>query len=144
RLLSSAFRWFYFSINFGAFLSQAILPSLRDEYGYKVAFQFPAWLMVGALIAFAVGKPFYAVETPGKQVISPEERRQQWQTLGTLAGVFGLVIFFWVAYEHNDGLWVYFIRDHADRTIPWLGKTVAPDQIQALNPLFVMIIVPAL
>src|SRR4051794_6646362 len=45
KLLSSAFRWFYFSINFGAFLSQSILPYLRVHYGYAAAFQFPAWLM---------------------------------------------------------------------------------------------------
>src|SRR3954462_3451228 len=48
RLLSSAFRWFYFSINIGAFLSQATLPTLRDHFGYAVAFQFPAWLMMAA------------------------------------------------------------------------------------------------
>ena len=100
--------------------------------------------MVGALIAFAAGKRFYPVETPGPSKATPQERRQQWQTLQTLAGVFGLVVFFWVAYEHNDGLWVYFIRSHADCTIPWIRTTIAPDQLQALNPLFVMIIVPTL
>ena len=45
-LLQSAFLWFYFSINVGALLSQLAMPYLRDHYGYAIAFQFPAWLML--------------------------------------------------------------------------------------------------
>src|SRR5436190_4505429 len=86
KLLSAAFRWFYFSINFGAFLSTATLPTLRDHYGYAIAFLFPALLMSGALIAFASGKRYYAVEAPGPSSASPEQRREQWSTLLTLAG----------------------------------------------------------
>src|SRR6478736_2728463 len=91
QLLSSAFRWFYFSINIGAFLSQAILPKIRDHYkeelglsrAYQIAFQAPAWLMIAALIIFALGKRFYAVETPGRVVTTPEQARQKWQALRT-------------------------------------------------------------
>jgi dipeptide/tripeptide permease len=152
QLLSSAFRWFYFSINIGAFLSQAMLPQIRDYYketiglsaAYKIAFQVPAWFMVAALIVFALGKPLYAVETPGRVEATPEERRQKWKTLRTLLGIFALIIFFWLAYEHHDGLWVYFARDYVDLHVPWLGKTFAPDQIQALNPLCVLIYIPLL
>jgi dipeptide/tripeptide permease len=151
-LLSSAFRWFYFSINIGAFLSQAMLPQIRDHYketiglaaAYKFAFQVPAWFMVGALIVFALGKPLYAKETPGRVEATPEQRRQQWQTLRALFGIFGLIIFFWLAYEHHDGLWVYFARDYVNLHVSWLGKTFAPDQIQALNPLCVLIYIPLL
>jgi len=152
QLLSSAFRWFYFSINVGALLSTSMLPQVRDYYkerigleaAYPIAFQVPAWLMVAALIVFAMGKPLYAVETPGPAATSPEQRREQWATLRTLFGVFGLVVFFWVAYEHNDGLWVFFARDYVDRHVEWLGTTFPPDQIQALNPLCVLIFVPLL
>jgi POT family proton-dependent oligopeptide transporter len=144
QLLSSAFRWFYFAINVGALLSTSILPTLRDKYGYQIAFQVPAWFMVAALIVFALGKRQFAVETPGPSNASPEQRRLQWQTLRTLFGVFGLIIFFWLAYEHNDGLWVFFARDYVDLHVSWLGQTFAPDQIQALNPLCVLIFVPLL
>ena len=65
RLRSAAFMWFYFSINVGALISVVSLPFIRDNWGYAVAFQFPAWLMAGALCIFAAGKRHYAVETPG-------------------------------------------------------------------------------
>jgi POT family proton-dependent oligopeptide transporter len=166
-LRSSAFLWFYLAVNVGAFLSTLFMPSIRDEWGYAIAFQFPAWLMVGALIVFAAGKPFYAVETrEAPQAKTPEERRQQWETLGRLFGVFGLIVFFWVSYELNDNIWVFFARDYVNRSVPvlidvretiiawgvpsdfvhkalaFLNDPVPPDQIQTLNPLFVIILVP--
>src|SRR5262245_15004055 len=47
------------------------------ETAYRVAFAFPAGLMVLALLVFAVGKPTYAVETVEHHVLTPEERRLQ-------------------------------------------------------------------
>ena len=78
--------------------------------------------MVGALIAFAVGKPYYAVEKPGPVNLTPEERRQRWETLKTLFGFFGLVVFFWFGYEHNDSLWVYFADKHMNLTHRLAGR----------------------
>jgi dipeptide/tripeptide permease len=144
RLLSAAFRWFYFSVNVGGVISTFTLPLIRDKFSYQAAFQFPAWLMVGALAVFACGKRFYAVETPGAVRYSADERRQQWQTLSTLAGVFLLMVFFWVAYEHNDSLWVYFCRDYVDLSVPGWGTKAAPDQLQFINGLFVLIFIPGL
>ena len=77
RLRSSAFLWFYFAINVGAFISILTLPVLRNRYGYAVAFQFPAWLMVVSLVIFASGKRFYAVETIDRRPKTREERIQQ-------------------------------------------------------------------
>jgi POT family proton-dependent oligopeptide transporter len=210
-LLTSAFLWFYFSINVGATLSLWGLPKMRDHfidtylarydlkqeainkkddtaakawfatfdgtrkvitqeeadelklqarrYAYPLAFQVPAWLMVAALGAFAFGKRFYAVETIGRnQVVSPEESAERWRVLGRLAGVFGLIVFFWVAYEQNDNLWTLFARDHiAERfTDPSTGREVEtcvlrlgswqteypPDGFQFINSLLIIILVP--
>ena len=57
------------AINIGAFASSFAMPTLRTDYGYHVAFLFPAGLMVVALSLFALGKPFYA-----KEVITRVER----------------------------------------------------------------------
>jgi len=143
RLRSAAFLWFYFSINIGALISQLAMPELRDRFGYEVAFQFPAWLMVGSLAVFAAGKRHYAVETPQRHELSPEERKLQRQTLVRLFGIFALVVLFWVGYEHNDTLWIAFIRDYvALPRLPGQDKEIAPDQLQFLNALFVIILVP--
>lgn len=164
KLRSDAFLWFYYAINVGATLSMYGLPELRDylalepgktdltqadpaklSFAYKVAFQIPAWLMVAALAAFALGKPYYAVERAGPAPgTTPEERRQRWQTLSSLFGLFGLITVFWVAYEHNDNLWVYFARDHVDLTLDvgLFQWTRPPDGYQVLNGLLILILVP--
>jgi dipeptide/tripeptide permease len=142
QLRSAAFLWFYFAINVGALLSTLALPYLRDRYGYAVAFQFPAWLMVVSLVIFAAGKPHYASEPAARAPLTQAERRERWQTLRRLLGVFGLMVFFWVAYEQNDSIWVFFARDYVDLSVPGLAVPLAPDQLQFLNPLCVIIFAP--
>jgi len=154
-LRSSAFLWYYFAINVGAVISQFALPNLRDHllregydagFAYRIAFQFPAWLMVAALGIFAAGKRFYAVEvidrTPKKA--SPEEVKQRWETLSTLFGIFALMTAFWVAYEQNDNLWVFFCKDHVDPVLNlgFMEKEFAPDGFQFINALSILILVP--
>src|SRR5262249_39539557 len=113
---------------------------------YTFAFMFPAGLMVLALAVFAAGKRTYAVETQERHEPTPEERRLQWQTLWKLFGIFALVVLFWVGYEHNDTLWVAFIRDYVDLRLPFHvpfgGSSIAPDQLQCLNALFVVLSIP--
>lgn len=155
-LRASAFLWFYFAVNIGALVSLFMLPILRNKFGYQVAFLFPAGFMAAALAIFAVGKRFYATETvgPGPRQ-SPEEKAEQWRVLRSLFGVFGLVVFFWVVYEHNDTQWTFFARDHIDLKMPgwapsWLEATdkdgnptgeLAPDQFQFINALMVLVLV---
>ena len=117
------------------------------QSAYRVAFAFPAWLMVASLLVFALGKRFYATEKLEHHHLTPEERRLQWQTLVRLLGIFALVVVFWFGYEHNDTLWIAFTRDYVDLRlpfrIPFTSKTsVSPDQLQFLNALFVILLVP--
>jgi POT family proton-dependent oligopeptide transporter len=155
-LRNSGFQWFYFAINVGALISMFAVPMIRDRQGYATAFQFPAWLMVGALAIFAAGKPFYAKEQIVARVKTPEERREQRAVLARLFGVFALIVLWWMAYEHNDSIWVFFARDYMNHqdtafTIPswlpsWLGggELYEPkaDAYQYINSLFVLIFIP--
>lgn len=223
NLRIAGFQFFYFAINVGALISMLAMPFLRDKYGYSTAFQLPAWLMLGALAIFALGKPFYAKETVAR-VKTPEERQQEsatfglfwvivlsfaaWfafdfragildyvakkgveipmavyligvavfalgvvglavrvfrmfspemrSTLSRLFGVFGLIVLWWVAYEHNDSIWVYFARDYMSHSemafkvpdwVPsWLGGGIRyepkADAYQFINSLFVLIFIP--
>jgi POT family proton-dependent oligopeptide transporter len=121
-----------------------LVPQDVLQSAYGVAFQFPAWLMVMALVIFAAGKRFYVDERPQPHILTAEERRLRWQTLVRLFGIFGLVVLFWFGYEHNDTLWIAFIRDYVDLRLSFgsESKTIAPDQLQFLNALFVLILVP--
>jgi dipeptide/tripeptide permease len=160
QLRASAFLWFYFSINIGSTISMFALPLIVAYYGstqhaYAIAFQVPAWLMVGALLVFASGKPHYGKEIRSYQKPTPEENRQRRQTLINLAGVFGLILFFWVPYEFNDNIWMYFSRDYVNLDINQLGsrfagywtalhlpQVVPTAQLQVINPLCVIIFAP--
>jgi dipeptide/tripeptide permease len=142
KLRSNAFQYFYMSINIGAFLSQAIVPVVRDQTGsYFIAFCVPAVFMVLALGLFAAGKRYYAVEVINRHQPppSPEERAARMRVLGQLALLFLLVTFFWGVFDQSSYTWVYFARTYMDRTV--FGYELAPDQIQALNPLLIVVFI---
>jgi POT family proton-dependent oligopeptide transporter len=119
-----------------------LLPPEILGRAYQIAFMFPTILMAFSLVAFAVGKRTYAVEVREHRTLTPEERQQRFQTLVRLFGIFGLVILFWFGYEHNDSLWVAFTKDYVNLKIPFISKPIAADQLQFLNDLFVIILVP--
>jgi dipeptide/tripeptide permease len=142
QLRSSAFMWFYFAINVGAFIAQVSLPIVRSKYGYAAAFQFPAWLMVVSLGIFAFGKSHYAKETLTYHPPTPDQVRDRNVAVARLMKIFFFMILFWIPYEHNDSIWVHFIHDHVDLKIPFTSTSFEPDQLQAINPLCVMIFAP--
>ncbi|WP_439620715.1 POT-type proton-dependent oligopeptide transporter [Gemmata sp.] len=167
QLRTSAFSWFYMSINFGAALSQFGMPYLRTEYGYKAAFLFPAVLMALALVIFALGKRFYAREsierkvvgTPGDTipdgatltgipvkytVVTAEEkaadRALKLRVLGRIGSVFLMVMAFWAIFDQSASTWIFFADTYMDTTI--FGVPTSADAIQAFNPVFIVLLVP--
>src|SRR5205085_5366822 len=99
KLRSDAFAFYYLAINIGAALSSFAMPVIRTHYGYRIAFLFPAALMVVAFAVFAVGKPFYAVEVIQRRQKTPEERGLQRLVLARLLGLFVVVTFFWSIFD---------------------------------------------
>ncbi len=167
QLRTSAFSWFYMAINIGAFLSQVSMPFLRTNYGYQIAFLFPAGLMALALMIFAAGKRYYAREsitrkvvgdpstapTEGRTVtglpvytkfVSPEEKaadtKLKLQTLGKIGALFLTVMFFWAIFDQSASTWIFFANTYMDCTL--FGVPTPPDAIQAFNPLFIVLLVP--
>jgi POT family proton-dependent oligopeptide transporter len=117
-------------------------------------------IAVVSLIAYSVlnaGKRTFAVEEHDRRPLTPTQQRLHLKALACLLAIFGLVIFFWFGYEHNDTLWIAFTRDYVDLRLPfaipvlaidWPPRVtyltlLAPDQLQFLNALFVIILVPA-
>jgi dipeptide/tripeptide permease len=117
------------------------------------------FVAVCALVArsvMAAGRRTFAVEKHNGREMTPEEQHQHRKALAWLLAIFGLVVLFWFGYEHNDTFWIAFTRDYVDLRLPfqipvlsisWPTKvvwitSVAPDQLQFLNALFVIILVP--
>ncbi|HWG47083.1 MAG TPA: oligopeptide:H+ symporter [Gemmataceae bacterium] len=140
QLRSDAFSLFYMAINIGAFASSLVVPWLRSHYGYATAFLFPAALMAVALLMFALGKPYYAREVITRTHKTPEERRQQWAVLGKLFTLFLVITFFWMIFDQSTTTWIRFAKNDFDPHL--LGYHVDPDQVQALNPLFIVALLP--
>ena len=140
RLRSDAFAIFYGAINIGAALSSFAMPLLRERYGYAIAFLFPAGLMVLAFGFFAAGKPFYAREVIVRAKTTPEYRAQRWRVLLRLLGLFLVVGFFWAIFDQSPSTWTIFAKDHLDLNL--LGHQFQPDQLQAINPVLIVILLP--
>lgn len=63
-LISKLYDIFYFSINFGAFFSQLLIPYLKEHYGASVAFGVPGILMAIATLVFWMGRKKYTMVKP--------------------------------------------------------------------------------
>ncbi len=168
QLRTSAFSWFYLAINVGATASQIAMPWLRNQYGYQVAFVFPAVLMSIALVVFALGKRYYARESitrkvvlqPGEsapadgrtvtglpihyQVMTADEKaadsRLKWETLGKIGALFLTIMFFWAIFDQSASTWIFFADTYMNCTL--FGVEARADAIQAFNGTFIILLVP--
>jgi proton-dependent oligopeptide transporter, POT family len=143
HLLTEAFSYFYASINIGAFATSFALPMLRDRYGYTFALIFPTVLMAVATGIFYIGKKHYPKENikdqPKKTL---EQKREERETLVRISGVFAMIVAFWVVYDQSASTWVFFAKDHMNLTLWPFNYQMTPDQVQALNPLFIVVLTP--
>jgi POT family proton-dependent oligopeptide transporter len=140
KLLPKVFGWFYFSINFGAFLSTLLTPWLLEHVGPHVAFGVPGLLMLIATVVFWMGRrTFVHVPAGGvgflKEVFSGEGLR----AILKLAGVFAFVAVFWSLYDQSGSAWI-LQAENMDRQ--WFGMEILPSQVQSVNPLMIMVLIP--
>lgn len=141
KLRSDAFSLFYMAINVGALCSQLAMPILRENFGYKIAFLFPAGLMAIALTVFALGKKFYAKETiVKKKETTPEEVALKWATLKSIGSLFFLVTFFWAIFDQSSGTWIIFAGDHMNCYV--FDLYIPPDALQWVNAACIIIGLP--
>jgi POT family proton-dependent oligopeptide transporter len=69
-LLQKAYGLFYWSINFGSFFSFLVIPWLKDQWGYRVAFGVPGLLMLVATLIFWLGRKEYLRIPPSRETKS--------------------------------------------------------------------------
>ncbi len=140
HLLEKVFSWFYFAINFGAFLSVMITPYLLSVYGPNIAFSVPGVLMLLATIVFWMGRNKFVHIPPGgkeflKELFSPEGIK----AIGKLSIVFVFVSVFFSLYDQTGSSWV-LQAEKMDRIV--FGIEWLPSQVQSVNPILIMIFIP--
>ena len=140
HLLSNVFSWFYFSINAGAFAAMLIIPWLLKHFGPSLAFGIPGLLMLVATITFWSGRfHFIHIKPSGIDFTNETFSRSGLRILGKLASVYVFVAIFWALFEQIGSSWILQAQK-MDRVV--LGVELLPSQIQAANPLLIMILTP--
>ena len=141
HLLTQIFNWFYFSINVGAATSSLLTPIFLAEFGPWLAFGVPGVLMALATFMFWMGRhKFIHIPPAGwqqfkEETFSPEGKR----AMINLAPLFLVFVpMFWVIFDQTGSAWVL----QADKMDRQLGILWLPSQIQAVNPLLILIGIP--
>jgi POT family proton-dependent oligopeptide transporter len=140
HLLSRVFGWFYFSINLGAFLSMLATPWLMENHGPSWAFGVPGVLMLISTVVFWMGRNRFVHVPPGGMAFLHEVfSADGLLALSRLTLIYVFVAMFWALFDQTGSAWVLQAQ-HMDRTL--FGVEVLPAQIQAANPLLVMLLIP--
>ena len=140
HLIERVYGWFYFSINFGSFISTLLTPWLLEKYGPHVAFAVPGILMFFATVVFWMGrKKFVHIPAGGIGFLKETFSREGLGALGKLAVIYVFVAMFWALYDQTGSAWV-LQAEKMDRN--WLGFEWLPSQLQAINPILILIFIP--
>ena len=140
RLLPRVFGWFYFAINLGAFTSTLLTPILLNRYGAHVAFGVPGALMFLATCAFWLGRrEFVHIPPAGRRFVREAASHEGLTALLRLAVIYVFVAMFWALFDQTGSAWVLQAQ-HMDRH--FLGVEWLPSQIQAINPVLILVFIP--
>ena len=138
--LTKVFGWFYISINVGAFISTILTPWLLEWYGPHWAFGVPGILMAIATLVFWMGRnKFIHIQPKGVGFMRETFSGEGLKTITKLAIIFSFVAVFWALFDQTGSSWVLQAED-LNRL--WLGVHWLPSQIQAINPIMIVILVP--
>ena len=165
-LAPKVFAAFYWAINLGSLAATLSIPKLLRHYGPEVAFGLPGVLMGVATLVFWLGRKHYkelppsgpnphsfwrvvltALRTPAGPVRGldralgqhPPEAIEGVRAVLRMVKIFALVPFFWMLFDQKASAWVLQARRMQLDVGPF---TFEPAQLQAINPLLVMILIP--
>ena len=153
RLKDAAFNIYYMGVNLGAMIAPLVATvNSAVFHSYNLSFWVAAVGMVFALIIFDIGRPHirpadvrkraevraaaFAPTPPASPAMDGREMRQR---IATLAILFVIVIFFWVAfYQNSFGLTLF--AERSTRVLKWLR----PETYQFFEPFFILALTPLL
>lgn len=140
HLLEKVFSWFYLSINLGAFISTMLTPILLKYYGSHIAFGIPGILMFIATILFWMGRnTFIHIPPGGMKFLKEVFSREGLTAIGKLCIIYIFIAPFWSLFDQTGSTWI-IQAENLNRN--WLGINWLPSQIQAINPIMILIFAP--
>ncbi len=140
HLLPRVFSWFYFSINLGSAVSMFAIPILLDKFGPHKAFAVPGLLMLLATVIFWMGRKKYVhVPAVGAEFVKETFSLESLKIIGRLLVLYLFVAAFWSIYDQTSSAWVL----QAEKMdLHFLGREWLASQIQAVNPLLILVFIP--
>lgn len=140
HLLTKVYQWFYFSINFGAFLSTLLTPYVLEYYGPHWAFGIPGVLMAIATFLFWLGRnQFVHIPAGGMTFIRETFSWTGISAILKLMIIFAFIAPFWALFDQTGSSWVLQAKS-LDRN--WMGVDWLESQIQAVNPILILTLIP--
>lgn len=158
---------FYWIINLGSATSSLLTPWLLAHLGPSIAFGIPGVLMLIATIIFWMGRKQYIMKPPtgrnpdslprvlksalanrkpGVKFLDGALKDHSPEVVDAVRAVFAIMtIFFtavpvfWALFDQHGSTWVLQARQMDPN---FMGVTLQPSQIQALNPWMVMALIP--
>jgi len=171
HLMSTIYSWFYFSINAGSMVSLFLIPLIYDKFGAAWAFGVPGILMALATLIFFSGRKSY-VKLPAKGInkdnfvsvsfytlmckLSPKAPGTAWEqaeakygydkvdgikAVWRIMAVFAFIPVFWSLWDMNSAEWV-LQSVHLDLNLGVFGWKILPSQIQTVNAVFLLAMIP--
>jgi proton-dependent oligopeptide transporter, POT family len=169
-LVKGVFGLFYWIINFGSFFASLLMPLTLRSLGPAWAFGIPGVLMFLATVIFWAGRRYYTHVPPTgpnphsflkvvRDALLPKrkvEGAKSWldkaaaaghppetiegaKAVFRIMGIFAMIPVFWALFDQKASTWVV----QATKLDLMVGSVeLAPSQLQALNPLMVMLLIP--
>jgi POT family proton-dependent oligopeptide transporter len=139
-LIEKVFGWFYISINLGSAISTLLTPILLITHGPAVAFGIPGVLMLVATLVFWMGRNHFTHIPPGGLGFLREAfSGKGLAVIGQLTVLYLFVAVFWSLFDQTGSAWVLQARY---MNLDIAGMTLLPSQVQAVNPILILILVP--
>ncbi|MFY8005553.1 MAG: MFS transporter, partial [Chitinophagaceae bacterium] len=168
-LMSKVYGWFYFSINAGSVFATLIIPLIYNKFGASLAFGIPGVLMCLATIIFWLGRKKYIIVKPsgikkenfffitisyivayfsnrnGKSVTEVVQSKFSAEAIDGVQAVyrvlmvFAFIPIFWAMWDQNLSEWVL---QATKLDLQVFGFTLLPEQVQTVNPLFLLMLIP--
>lgn len=172
HLMSSIYSWFYFSINAGSMFSLALIPVIYEKFGGAWAFGVPGLLMALATIIFFSGRKnyvrlpakginkdnfvFVSLYTLKNKFSSRPAGKTAWEcaedkygvkkvdaikAVWRVMAVFAFIPVFWSLWDMNGAEWVIQSKSlNLDTGV--FGFHILPAQIQTVNAVFLLLLIP--